>query len=149
MERTIENLEQELKSEHNLYLRALADFENYRRRIDRERALLGKESLRQFILPFLDIIDDLERFLKSVENENSPFIKGMRVAHGKFMKLLESQGVRPFQSVGERFDPALHEAVGTAAASDEYPEGTVVEEVRRGYRWGDDLLRSARVVVAM
>src|SRR5262249_15995460 len=149
MERTVETLEQELKSEHNLYLRALADFENYRRRIDRERAQLGKEALRQFILPFLDIIDDLERFLKSVENENSPFIKGMRVAQRKFIKLLESQGVSPSQSVGERFDPALHEAVGTAAASDEYPEGTVVEEVRRGYRWGDDLLRSARVVVAM
>src|SRR5262245_5735430 len=149
MERTLENLEQELKSEHDLYLRALADFENYRSRIDRERAQLGKEALRQFILPLLDIIDDIERFLKSVENQTSPFIKGMRVAHGKFLKLLESHSVRPFKSVGERFDPSLHEAVGTAPAGDEYPEGTVVEEVRRGYRWGDDLLRSARVVVAM
>jgi len=148
MERTVENLEQELKSEHHLYLRALADFENYRRRIDREREHLGKEALRQFILPLLDIIDDIERFLKSVENQTSPFIKGMRVAHGKFLKLLESQGVRPFQSVGTPFDPSLHEAVGTAPAG-EYPEGTVVEEVRRGYRWGDDLLRSAGVVVAM
>jgi len=148
MERTVETLENELKSEHNLYLRALADFENYRRRIDRERAHLGKEALREFILPLLEVMDDLERFLKTVEKETSPFISGMRVMHGKFLKVLDAQGVRPFQSVGKNFDPSLHEAVGTAPA-EMHPQGTVVEDLRRGYQWGDDLLRSARVVVAM
>src|SRR5262245_50755682 len=148
MERTIEGLEQELKSEHDLYLRALADFENYRRRIEREREHLGKEALRRFLLPLLDVLDDFERFLNIVENEESSFIDGMRVVHGKFLKVLEAEGVRPFQSVGQLFDPSLHEAAGTAPAG-EYPPGTVVQEIRRGYRWGDELLRSARVVVAM
>jgi len=148
MERTVENLEQELKSEHGLYLRALADFENYRRRIDREREQLGKEALRRFLLPLLDVVDDFERFLKLVENETSPFITGMRVVHGKLLKLLEVEGVHPFQSIGQPFDPALHEAAGTAPPG-EYPPDTVVEEIRRGYRWGDELLRTARVVVAM
>lgn len=148
MERTVENLEHELKSEHDLYLRALADFENYRRRIDRERENLGKEALRRFFLPLLDVLDDFERFLNIAENETSPFINGMRVVHGKFLKVLEVEGVRPFQSVGQPFDPSLHEAAGTAPPG-EYPPGTVVEEIRRGYRWGDELLRSARVVVAM
>jgi molecular chaperone GrpE len=148
MERTVENLEQELKSEHDLYLRALADFDNYRRRIDRERAHLGKEALRKFSLPLLDVIDDQERFLNLVETETSPFIDGIRAVHEKFLRVLEAEGIRPFQSVGKPFDPSQHEAVGTAPAG-EHPQGTVVEEVRRGYRWDDDLLRSARVVVAM
>jgi molecular chaperone GrpE len=148
MERTVENLEQELKSEHDLYLRALADFDNYRRRIDRERADLGKEALRRFIVPLLDVVDDLERFLNSVETETSPFINGIRAVHDKFLRVLHAEGVRPFQSVGKPFDPSVHEAVGTVPAG-EHPPNAVVEEVRRGYRWGDDLLRSARVVVAM
>jgi molecular chaperone GrpE len=148
MERTVEALEQELKSEHDLYLRALADFDNYRRRIDREREHLAKEALRQFILRLLDVIDDFERFLNIPEDEASSFINGMRVVHGKFLKVLEAEGVRPFQSVGQPFDPTLHEAAGTVPAG-ENPPGTVVLEIQRGYLWGDDLLRSARVVVAM
>ena len=62
MERTVESLEQDLKSEHDLYLRALADFENYRRRVERDRDHAGREALRRFLLPLLDIVDDLERF---------------------------------------------------------------------------------------
>src|SRR5262249_20561621 len=148
MERTVENLEQELKSEHNLYLRALADFDNYRRRVDRERGQLGKEALRSFMLPLLDVVDDLERSLNQAKNDTSPLTGGIRAVHDKFLKVLEAQGVRPFESVGQPFDPALHEAIGTVPA-EERPQGAVAEEVQRGYRWGDDLLRTARVVVGM
>jgi molecular chaperone GrpE len=148
MERTLENLEQELKSEHDLYLRALADFDNYRRRVDRDRAQLGKEALREFMLPLLDVVDDLERSLNLAKSETSPLIDGIRAVHDKFLKVLEAEGVRPFDSVGQPFDPALHEAIGTVPAA-ERPQGTVAEEVQRGYRWGDDLLRTARVVVGM
>ena len=148
MERTVENLEQELRSEHNLYLRALADFDNYRRRIDRERDNLSKEALRKFLLPLLDVIDDLERFLNLAQSENSPFVNGVRAVHEKFLRVLEAENVHPLESVGKPFDPSQHEAVGTVPA-DTHPNGTVVEEVQRGYRWGNDLLRSARVVVAM
>ena len=148
MERTVEALEQELKSEHHLYLRALADFDNFRRRIDRERANLGKEALRNFLVPLLDVIDDLERSLKAAETEKSPLVDGVRAVRDKFLRVLAAEGVRPFQSVGQPFDPSQHEAVGTAPAEG-HPQGTVVQEVQRGYRWGDDLLRSARVVVGM
>jgi len=147
MERTVENLEQELKTEHDLYLRSLADFENYRRRIDRERSHFGKEALRDFLLSLLDAIDDLERLLNFVADESSPFIDGVRAVQRKLMNLLEREGVRPFESVGKPFDPSIHEAVSTAAA-DENTLGNVVQEVRRGYRWKDDVLRPARVVVA-
>jgi len=148
MERTIENLEQELKSEHDLYLRALADFDNFRRRIDRERAVLGFVAGRKFILGLLDIMDDLDRFLNFVENEISPFVDGIRVVHQKLLKLFESEGVRPFDSVGKPFDPTIHEAVATQPAGDR-TEGIIVQEFRRGYKWNDELLRSARVVVTV
>jgi molecular chaperone GrpE len=147
MERTIENLEQELKTEHDLYLRALADFENYRRRTDRERARFGREALRRFMLPLLDVIDDLERLLNFAETQGSPLADQIRDIHQKLLKLLDIEGIRPFQSVGNPFHPALHEAVATQPAA-EQTEGTVLQEVRRGYFWDDELLRSARVVVA-
>jgi len=148
MEPTIENLEQELKSEHDLYLRALADFDNYRRRTDRERAQFGREALRRFILPLLDVIDDLERLLTFAETETSPFVDRIRGVHRKLLKLLEVEGIRPFQSIGKPFEPALHEAVATEPAG-EHPPGAIVQEVRRGYSWDDEVLRTASVVVAV
>jgi len=145
-EKTIETLEQDLKTEHAMYLRALADFDNYRRRIDRERNKFGTEALRDFMSELLDVVDDLERFLNFVE-ETSPFIDGVRFVHQKLLSLLEKEGVRPFESVGKPFDPSLHEVVTTVPAEDT-TEGTIVQEARRGYKFRDDILRPARVVVA-
>jgi molecular chaperone GrpE len=147
MEPTIESLEHEVKTEHDLYLRALADFENYRRRVEREKSQLGREALRRFILPLLDVIDDLERLLKFAEAAASPLADRIRDVHAKLLKILDIEGIRPFGSVGQPFDPSIHDAVATQPAG-ERPPGTVVEEVRRGYRWDDEALRPARVVVA-
>ncbi len=147
MERTIEDVEQELKTEHGLYLRALADFDNYRRRMDRERSHIGRETLREFILSLLDVVDDLERLL-NVAEESTPFLNEVRMVHRKLMDLLEKAGVHPFESVGKPFDPSLHEAVATAPAG-ELPPGLVVQEVKRGYLWDNDLLRTAHVVVGV
>jgi molecular chaperone GrpE len=146
-ERTVETLEQDLKTEHDLYLRALADFDNYRRRVDRERSRFGREALRNFLPGLLDVMDDLERFLTFVGDKTSPFNDGIRAVHHKLGSLLEKEGVRPFESVGTPFDASLHEAVATAEAA-EHEQGSVVQEIRRGYKWNDDLLRPARVVVA-
>jgi len=146
-EKTIERLEQDLKTEHAMYLRALADFDNYRRRIDRDRAKFGTEALRDFMSELLDVVDDLERFLNSVGEETSPLIDGVRFVHQKLLTLLEKEGVRPFESVGKPFDPSLHEVVSTVPAEDT-TEGTVVREARRGYKFKGDILRPARVVVA-
>jgi molecular chaperone GrpE len=147
MERTVESLEQDIKTEHNMYLRALADFENYRRRVDRERSHFGRETLREFVISLLDVVDDLERMLNFVEGESSPFIDGVRAVYRKLMTLLEKESIHPFDSVGKLFDPAQHEAVATAPA-DENTMGTIVQEVRKGYLWEDELLRTAQVVVA-
>src|SRR5262249_40504457 len=126
-EKTIETLELDLKTEHAMYLRALADFDNYRRRIDRERARFGAEALQDFMSELLDVVDDLERFLKFVGEEKNPFIDGIRFVRQKLQSLLEKEGVRAFESVGQPFDPSLHEAVSTVPAEDT-TEGTIVQE---------------------
>jgi molecular chaperone GrpE len=146
MERTVESLEQELKTEHDLHLRALADFDNFRRRVTRERAHIGKEALRDFIRSLLDAVDDMERLLEFAGDDTSPIIDAVRAVYRKIMSLLAKNGVRPIESVGQPFDPALHEVVATVAAVDK-ALGVVVQEVRRGYVWDGDLLRSSQVVV--
>jgi molecular chaperone GrpE len=147
MERTVEDLEQELKTEHNLHLRALADFDNFRRRVNREREHIGKEALREFLRSLLDAVDDLERLLDFAGDEASPVIDAVRAVHRKLIELLAREGVHPIDSMGQPFDPALHEVVATAPAG-EKSLGVIVQEVRRGYLWNGDLLRTAQVVVA-
>ncbi|MFY9554940.1 MAG: nucleotide exchange factor GrpE [Blastocatellia bacterium] len=143
----IERLKESLREEHDMYLRALADFENYRRRVERERGSAARAGKRELIISLLPVLDSFDRALQHIGDKPSPMYEGFLAIHRKLMSLLEAQGVTPFDSVGETFDPELHEAIGSVQ-SDEYEPGVVVDEVQRGYRWGDELLRPARVRVA-
>jgi molecular chaperone GrpE len=143
----IERLKEELRREHDMYLRALADFDNYRRRVERERASAARSGKREMILSLLGVLDDFDRALAHVGNAPAALSDGLRALHRKLLGLLEAQGVTPFKSLGEPFNPELHEALGSVRAEDQKP-GTVAEEMQRGYRWGDDVLRHARVRVA-
>ncbi len=143
----IERLKDDLRREHDQHLRALADFENYRRRVDRDRASEARSGRRDIIVSLLELLDDFERALQNAGGAPSALSEGLEAMHRDMLGLLESQGVTPFESLGEKFNPALHEALGPVK-TDEYKPGTVADEVRRGYRWGDELLRPARVLVA-
>jgi molecular chaperone GrpE len=140
-------LQEQLRREHDLYLRALADFENYRKRVDRDRAGVARSGKRDIILPLLSLLDDFDRALEHVSDAPPSVAEGLLAVQRKFLRLLEAQGITPLESVGARFDPALHDAIGTVE-SDEVESGAVAEELQRGYRWGDDVLRPARVRVA-
>jgi molecular chaperone GrpE len=143
----IARLQEELRREHDMYLRALADFDNYRRRVERERASAARSGKRDVILPLLDVLDDFDRALSHIGDQSSSIAQGVQALHRKLLALLEAQGVTPFQSVGEAFNPELHDAIGSVK-SDEFESGAVADEAQRGYRWGDDVLRPARVRVA-
>ena len=143
----IERLKEELAREHDMYLRALADYDNYRRRIERERATAARSGKRDLILQLLEVLDGFDRALQHVDDAPSSVSEGLQLLHRKLLGLLEAQGVTPLQSLGETFNPELHDAIGTVQSDDAEP-GTVAEEMQRGYRWGDDLLRPARVRVA-
>jgi molecular chaperone GrpE len=143
----IERLKEELRHEHEMYLRALADFDNYRRRVERERAHSARSGKREILVSLLEVLDSFDRALRHRREAPSSVSEGLQAIHRKLLGLLEAEGVTPLKSLGETFDPQLHEAVGSAE-SDQYEPGAVLEEVQRGYRWGEELLRPARVRVA-
>ena len=129
------------------YLRLLADFDNYRRRVERERTSAAQTGKRDIILSLLDVVDDFERAMQYMQDERSPLAEGVNSIYRKMLGVLEAAGAAPFNSVGETFSPDLHEAVGSVS-SHEYPPGVVAQEARRGYRQGAGVLRPARVLVS-
>jgi molecular chaperone GrpE len=143
----IERLKEELRREHDMYLRALADYDNYRRRIERDRSAAARSGKRELILQLLDVLDGFDRARQHLGDAPESVAEGLQLLQRKLLGLLEAQGVTPLQSLGETFNPELHDAIGTVKSEDIEP-GTVAEEMQRGYRWGDDVLRPARVRVA-
>ena|SRR5713226_10702612 len=144
----IARLKEEVAREHDMYLRALADYENYRRRVERERATAARSGKREIILSLLEVLDGFDRALQHISDDPSSVSDGVQALHRKLLGLLKEQGVTPLKSLGEPFNPELHDAIGSVQ-SEEVEPGAVAEEVQRGYRWGDDLLRPARVRVAL
>jgi molecular chaperone GrpE len=143
----IEGLREDLRNERDRNLRTLADFKNYRRRVESNGNRLAVEGKRAIILPLLDIIDDMEKALHWAYNEKQPLAEGVRIIHHKLLALVEAHGVLPFVSVGTAFNHDRHEAVAMAEHDDREP-GTVVDELRRGYLWNNEVLRPAQVRVA-
>ena len=151
----IETLERELaetraKSEEHLYnwQRSAADFANYKRRTDDERATAGQFSTAILLGKLLAVLDDFDRALESVPADaRDPWVEGVRLTERKLRGVLESEGVTPIEATGEPFDPNLHEAVAHDETID-HPDSTVIGEVQRGYRLHDRVLRPSLVRVA-
>jgi molecular chaperone GrpE len=134
--------------------RRQADFENYRKRIERERGEAHQRVVGDVARKLLPVVDNLARALdaeKTVQSSESKefrhFLHGVELITRQLNDVLESLGIQPIAAVGERFDPHIHEAVVTEP-SDKYEPDTVTEELARGYRIGDRLLRPAMVKVA-
>jgi molecular chaperone GrpE len=128
--------------------RAAADFANYRRRTEEERGVMTQLSNAVLIGKMLAVLDDFDRALASVpEDAHEGWVEGIRLVERKLRSVLESEGVTPIEAVGQPFDPNLHEAVVHQETVD-YPDNTVIDEVQRGYRLGDRVLRPALVRVA-
>ena len=139
-------LRQALDEQERRSLRLLADFDNLRRRCARDQDAARREGQRAALSPLLPVLDTLERAL-AVGSIDPDFYEGMAATHRLFTTALREAGAEPIDSVGQPFDPNVHEAVATAPSEGVEP-GTVVRELRRGGRLGDELLRPAQVVVA-
>jgi molecular chaperone GrpE len=138
----------------NQLARRQADFENYRKRIDRERSETHNRVVIDVAAKLLPVLDNLRRALEaeaSVEANESDefrhFLSGVDLIYKQLNGVLDTLGVKPVPSVGEHFNPHIHEAV-EAEASDEYEPDTVTQELVAGYRLGDKLIRPALVKVA-
>jgi len=139
--------EEKARAEANLagWQRAQADFINYKRRNEQERAEFSKFANTNLILSLLPTLDDMERALDHVPAKLAklPWVDGIRLIVRKFQSILEAQGLTPIEALGKPFDPNLHEAV----RQDKGAEGIVIEEVRKGYQLHDKVIRPAMVVV--
>ena len=142
-----ERLKEELRREQKMHLRALADFDNYRKRVERVRASAARSGKRDLILSLLEVLDGFDRALQHRGTAPSPLSEGLLTVQRRLRSVLETQGVTAIDSIGEPFSPDLHEAVGSVW-SDQHEPGVIVGELQRGYRWGDEVLRLARVRVA-
>lgn len=140
----------EAQKNWDLYLRARADLENFRKRAQREKEDLSRFANENLLREILPVADNLERALEHArqsEGGNGGLLQGVEMTLGQFQRVLEKFGVTPLRSVGEPFDPARHEALGQVESA-EHPPNTVVQELQRGYLLNDRLLRPAMVMVA-
>jgi molecular chaperone GrpE len=129
-------------------LRKTAEFDNYRRRVERERREHADQAVLDLLEQLLLVVDDFDLALKvEAGPEAAAYRKGVELIHTKLYDLLRKQGVRPIEALGADFDPNVHQAV-THEVSPEHREGEVIGELRRGYMLGDRLLRPAMVKVA-
>src|SRR5215470_5445365 len=149
----IKSIRDELVRERELRVRALADFDNYRKRVERERGAAERSGKRAIILALLDVMDDFDRALEHVDQSPDAVVEGLRAVHKRLADALKSQGVTPIESVGQQFDPMRHEAVGAIEAGASragivLEPGAVTDEMSRGYLWDGEVLRPARVYVA-
>ncbi len=136
----------------DMYQRALADKLNYQKRARKEMDSIRERAIQDFAAELLPVLDDFERALKSLDEpsgqpDGQAFAEGVRMIENHLLKALEKHGIKPIEAKGKPFDPTYHEAL-MQQPTDEYPEGTVVEELRKGYVAGDRVLRAAQVVVA-
>src|SRR5919197_2592103 len=147
-ESPLDALRKEKDALQDRLLRTAAEFDNYRKRVDRDRRDQADAATADAVVDFLPIIDDLERALKApTGGDIEGFRKGVELIHQQMLELLRKRGVKPIDAVGTEFDPRYHQAVVQEASAD-HREGEVMEEFARGYMLGDRLLRPAMVKVA-
>jgi molecular chaperone GrpE len=146
----VEAKAREAAEAHDRYLRALADFDNFRRRVAREREEWRRQAQEELVREILPILDNFDRALAAEPSRGADggFRAGVELIHRDFLNALERIGVRPFGARGESFDPQRHEAVGRVERAD-VADHTVVDEMQRGYLFHDRVLRPAQVVVAV
>ncbi|MHB2153795.1 nucleotide exchange factor GrpE [Calditrichota bacterium GD2] len=150
LEKKIQELEEENKSLKDQNLRRIAEFENLKRRKDKEFLNILQNANEELILELLPVIDDFERFLAHVndENQNVESLKqGVELIYKKMMQILEKQGLKPIESVGHEFDAEKHQAL-MQVETDQYESGYIVEEHLKGYTLNDKVIRHAQVLVA-
>lgn len=143
----IERLEAEKAELNDRLLRAQAEFQNFRRRSDRERLEFSEYASMEAVRTILPIVDDFERALQ-VECSDREYTKGMELIHQRMAEALKKLGLEPIVSQGQMFDPNLHHAV-EKVETDEAPDQTILAEYQRGYNFKGRLLRAAMVKVAV
>jgi molecular chaperone GrpE len=144
-------MQKELDGYKDKYLRLFAEFENARKRFDRDRIEFVKYANEGVIKDFLNILDDLERTVAVANDKHhdyEAFLKGVELVMAQVYDLLKKNHVAPIESVGKKYDPHSHEALMQVESAD-YEDGVVIEEFQKGYYFNDRVIRTAKVKVAL
>lgn len=152
----VEGLRAELESAQDRFLRQAAEFQNYRRRTEQEKAGLVELGKRMVVGQLLDVWDDFSRSLEAAEEAEEErtegafeaLKQGVDLVYRKFTQEMERLGVEPIEAVGQPFDENLHDAMMQQPAPEGTPPGVVLRELQRGYRMGDHVLRHSKVIVS-
>ncbi len=146
----LDKLKTEYENLNNQYIRLAADFDNYRKRQAQEREALLKFGAQECLKKVIEVVDNFDRAIESVENIDN--VEKMKetfyILNKQLNDSLTKLGLEQIKSIGEKFDPNLHEAV-MQTQTEEYPEETIIKELQKGYKVGDKVLRPAMVDVAV
>jgi molecular chaperone GrpE len=139
---------QRVKELENLYMRIQADFENYKKRSQKEREDFSKYANTDLILQILPIIDNFQLATKHLPEDiaDNNWVKGVLQIEKQLEQVLAAEGVTAIEAIGSQFDPYLHEAIEEVPS--ERPGGEIIEEVTKGYRLNDRIIRHSKVKVA-
>jgi len=147
---TADNVTEEFAKLNDSHLRLMAEYDNYRKRTIKEKADLIKTGGEKAFTGILPVIDDFERALITLETATdiSAVKEGVHLIYNKFMNYLQQNGVKPIESIGQVFDPDMHDAVAAMPAADEEQKGKIIDSIQTGYTLYDKVIRHAKVVVA-
>ncbi len=142
-------LEAELTQTKDKYLRIYSEFENYKKRVARDRIDFIVNAAADTMLSILPVIDDMERAIKATTDAKDveALKEGARLVYQKMKSVTENRGLKAMESVGKPFDPDLHDAIANIPAPKDDMKGKVVEEIEKGYYLNDKVIRHAKVVV--
>lgn len=143
----LQELGEKLAETNDKYVRLYSEYENYRKRTNTEKAELIINGGKDTIKAILPVVDDMERALQAMSDEESAK-EGVQLIYNKLMNILGQKGLKAIEAKGEKFDENLHEAVTQFPAVDESQKGKVIDVVEKGYYLNDKVLRYAKVVVA-
>ncbi len=138
---------EEAKKNHDLYLRALADNENFRKRAARDREEYIKYASLPLLKQLLSVMDDLDRAVQSLGADQESVLKGLEMIQNKLKGIVQNEGVKELETIGKPFDPQYHQPLAVEEST-EYPENTVIEEMQKGYEMYGRVIRPSLVKVS-
>jgi len=147
-DKALEKLEEKLAELEDKRVRQLAEFENFRKRSEKEKSRMFEIGAKSVVEKMLPVIDNFERGLQGVpeEEKETPFVQGVELVYKQLLTAFEELGVKPIEAVGKEFDPNLHNAV-MMVDDEELESGTVAEEMQKGYMYKDSVVRHSMVKV--
>jgi len=147
-DKKLEALETQKKELEDRVMRQMAEFENYRKRTEKEKAQMFEMGAKSVIEKMLPVVDNFERGLASIaEDQRGPVYEGMNMIYKQLMDEMDKLGVKPIEALGQEFNPDLHNAV-MQVESEEFGEGIVAQELQKGYTYRDAVVRHSMVAVA-